>query len=266
MLGERRARRHGEEGEEPVELAGRLGDELAIPPHHLGGVLERPEHRAGVVGVDGCALKRNDVTTPKLPPPPRTAQKRSAFSLALAVTNCPSASTMSTASRLSIVRPHCRVRWPMPPPSVRPPTPVVEMMPAGTARPNACVGMVDVAPQRAAAGEHGVLLRVDADVPHRRQIDDQAVVAHAQAAGVVAAAADRHQQLVLAAEVHRRDDVGDVGAAGDQARPPVDHPVVDLAGLVVLGVAGAMNSPRRLALNVARAVSVMHSLRIVRSG
>ena len=32
-----------------------------------------------------------------------------------------------------------RVRWPVPPPSVSPPTPVVEMIPAGRARPNACV-------------------------------------------------------------------------------------------------------------------------------
>ena len=41
----------------------------------------------------GCAWKVNSVTTPKLPPPPRSAQNRSAFSSALAVTRCPSAST-----------------------------------------------------------------------------------------------------------------------------------------------------------------------------
>src|SRR5918992_5653907 len=28
----------------------------------------------------GCSLKRKEVTTPKLPPPPRIAQKRSSFS------------------------------------------------------------------------------------------------------------------------------------------------------------------------------------------
>src|SRR5262249_3954272 len=58
----------------------------------------------------GCALNKNDVTTPKLPPPPRTAQKRSGCSLALEVTKLPSASTISTASKLSIVRPHWRVK------------------------------------------------------------------------------------------------------------------------------------------------------------
>ena len=53
----------------------------------------------------GCKRYSNDVTTPKLPPPPRTAQNRSAFSPALAVTKRPSASTMSTPIRLSMVRP-----------------------------------------------------------------------------------------------------------------------------------------------------------------
>jgi hypothetical protein len=86
----------------------------------------------------GCAWNKNEVTTPKFPPPPRIAQNRSLFSSALATTNLPSARTTSAARRLSMVRPYCRVRYPMPPPSVRPPTPVVEMMPEGTASPKTC--------------------------------------------------------------------------------------------------------------------------------
>src|SRR5260370_20080702 len=50
----------------------------------------------------------NDVMTPKFPPPPRRAQNRSAWELSLAVTNEPSASTTSAASRLSTVRPNRR--------------------------------------------------------------------------------------------------------------------------------------------------------------
>ena len=112
----------------------------SIPAQHLGGLLERPEHRPGVDRVaPGAARNRNEVTTPKFPPPPRIAQNRSAFSSSLAVTKLPSASTMSTASRLSIARPYLRVRWPSPPPSVSPPTPVVEMIPLGTASPYAWV-------------------------------------------------------------------------------------------------------------------------------
>ena len=84
-------------------------------------------------------LKRNDVTTPKLPPPPRTAQKRSACSLALAVTKRPSARTMSTREQVVDGEAALARQVAEPPPSVRPPTPVVEMMPAGTASPKACV-------------------------------------------------------------------------------------------------------------------------------
>src|SRR4029453_11152758 len=43
----------------------------------------------------------NEVTIPKLPPPPRRPQKRSAFSSALAVTTSPSAVTSWAESRLS---------------------------------------------------------------------------------------------------------------------------------------------------------------------
>ena len=82
-----------------------------------------------------CRRNVNDVTAPKLPPPPRSAQNRSGCSSAFAVTWRPSASTTSASSRLSIERPKRRVRWPRPPPSVRPPTPVVEMIPLGVASP-----------------------------------------------------------------------------------------------------------------------------------
>ena len=86
----------------------------------------------------GCSWSVNAVTTPKFPPPPRIAQKRSAFSSSLARTKVPSASTTSAARTLSIERPCFRVRWPTPPPS-RSPTPVVPMIPTGMARPNGCV-------------------------------------------------------------------------------------------------------------------------------
>ena len=74
----------------------------------------------------------NFVTTPKFPPPPRMAQNRSGSCSASHCAIDPSASTSDAASRLSIVRPSARVRWPMPPPSVSPPTPVVPITPTGT--------------------------------------------------------------------------------------------------------------------------------------
>ena len=95
-----------------------------------------------------CSWSVKEVTTPKLPPPPRIAQKRSGCSSAFAVTNVPSARTMSTSRKLSMVSPHLRVRCPTPPPSPRPPRPVVEMMPPGAARPKAWVAW-STSPRRA---------------------------------------------------------------------------------------------------------------------
>src|SRR5256885_1834112 len=39
-------RRHGHQREEPVDLARRGGQELAVEPHDLGRLLERPERRS----------------------------------------------------------------------------------------------------------------------------------------------------------------------------------------------------------------------------
>src|SRR4029453_9176904 len=87
----------------------------------------------------GCSLNVKDVTTPKFPPPPRSAQYRSEFSSALALTKLPLANTTSAERRLSILNPHFRVRCPTPPPRVNPPTPVVEIIPLGVAIPKTCV-------------------------------------------------------------------------------------------------------------------------------
>jgi hypothetical protein len=54
----------------------------------------------------GCASNTKVVTTPKLPPPPRSAQNRSGFSSASAVTTSPDASTTSAPIRLSNARPY----------------------------------------------------------------------------------------------------------------------------------------------------------------
>jgi hypothetical protein len=77
----------------------------------------------------------NEVATPKLPPPPCSAQNSSGCSSSLARTVAPSAMTSSTASRLSQASPIFRSSQPVPPPRVNPPTPVVETLPPVVARP-----------------------------------------------------------------------------------------------------------------------------------
>src|SRR5581483_1049059 len=85
-----------------------------------------------IIGPNSWAPKVNRVTMPKLPPPPRSAQKSSGCEPALTSITSPLARTSSSETKLSQVRPCLRENQPMPPPSARPPTPVSDMIPAAT--------------------------------------------------------------------------------------------------------------------------------------
>src|SRR6202043_1586306 len=130
-----------------------------------------------------------------------------------AVSNSPSAVTMSADSRLSQLRPCFPINQPSPPPRVSPAMPVVETTPPVLARPKACVSSVVFAPSQASLGPRGARLRIDPYALHRRQVDHQPALAHGVAGDVVAAAAHREQEPVGAGKTHRRDDVGRPGAA-----------------------------------------------------
>src|ERR1041385_4421027 len=90
----------------------------------------------------GCSLTSNSVTTPKLPPPPRRAQNRSALFVASAHSREPSAATSVNASTLSHESPHLRVSQPVPPPRTSPPAPVCETTPEGKTKPAFCVAEI----------------------------------------------------------------------------------------------------------------------------
>ena len=169
------------------------------------------------------------MTTPKLPPPPRSAQNSSGFSSALARACVPSARTTSASIRLSIVSPCLRERWPMPPPRVRPPTPVVRDDPRRRGQAGLVGRGVDLAPRAAAADADGARGRIDLDGLQEGEVEDDSVVADPQPAAVVAAAANGEQQVVAAREGDRLGHVRGAGAAGDQRRPAVDHRVEDRA-------------------------------------
>ena len=85
--------------------SGAVCDEVAEEPQQVGGVVELVEEQPDVDVLDRVQLELEVVTTPKLPPPPRSAQNRSAFSFSLAVRTRPSAVTTSAERRLSIDRP-----------------------------------------------------------------------------------------------------------------------------------------------------------------
>ena len=97
---------------------------------------------------------------------------------------------------------------------------------------------VHLAPGAAAADPNRARLRIDLDVAQQREIDHDTVVAGSQPSAVVAAAADRKQQVVVASEPHSRGHVVGVRTARDQRRPSVDHGVEDLARFAVLTILG----------------------------
>ena len=78
VLVDHRQRWDRAEPDDVPELVGRVGDELTVEPQDVRGVLGRPEYRSGHDGgATGCSANRNELTTPKFPPPPRSAQNRS---------------------------------------------------------------------------------------------------------------------------------------------------------------------------------------------
>ncbi len=131
----------------------------------------------------------------------------------------------------------------MPPPSVSPPTPVVEMMPPVVASPKgyaAALRSPQVAPP---ARPRGLGDRVDPHAAHRRQVDHEGVVRRTEAGHAVRPAAHGDGQVVVGREPDRGHHVAGVGRPDDQRRAAVDHGVVDASRVVVLGILGRDDGP-----------------------
>ena len=113
--------------------------------------------------------------------------------------------------------------------------PVWLTIPPAVARPKCCVSRSS-SPQSTPASARAVRLGgVDSDTLHRREVDHEPAVTERVAADAVAAGAYGDQQIALAGEADRRDDVGDAGAAGDAGRTAVNRAIPDPAGSVVAG-------------------------------
>ena len=97
---------------------------------------------------------------------------------------------------------------------------------------------VELAPEHAGLSARGARRRIDSDSLHRREVDHEPAVTERVAADAVATGAHADQQIALAGEADRGDDVGDTGAAGDAGRMAVNRAVPDPAGSVVAGAGG----------------------------
>jgi hypothetical protein len=97
--------------------------------------------------------------------------------------------------------------------------------------------VIDVAGRAARARPDRLLLWVDPHALHCREVDDQAVVDAAETRTIVSATANGDGELIVPAEIHRHDDICDVGAMGDEQRSLVDHGVVEFSRLFIFGMA-----------------------------
>jgi hypothetical protein len=96
---------------------------------------------------------------------------------------------------------------------------------------------VQLLEESAALDLSGPVGGIDSDFSHPRQVDDHAAVARREARDTVPTAADRDDEIVLAREAHRRDDVLDTPAARDDRWIPVGDRVPHRTRAVVLSVA-----------------------------
>src|SRR4029434_4731992 len=119
-------------------------------------------------------------------------------------------------------------------------------------------GVVHIALRTARAHPHRAVCWVHIHALHHRQVDNQPIVATPQSRSIVAAAAYGDEQLIFAAEVYCRDDIGRIRAPGDHEWPLVDHSVVELARVLVGGMV-TMSVPRRISANSVFALLCMVS-------
>ena len=108
--------------------------------------------------------------------------------------------------------------------------------PARDGQPVSMGGVIHVAPSATRLHPDGLGLRVDPDSPHRGQIDHQTAIHRTETPRVVAAAANRQGDAVVAGVIDTGLHIGGVHALCNHRRFLVDHRVVDGAGFVVLGV------------------------------
>src|SRR5262245_20035575 len=92
---------------------------------------------------------------------------------------------------------------------------------------------IEFAPCDAALRPHPPVLRLDANLLHRGQVDHQAAINGGTSRYVVATSADRHFETELLCEPDGIGHVGRVSALRDQCRAFVHEPVVDFSCFLV---------------------------------
>jgi hypothetical protein len=103
--------------------------------------------------------------------------------------------------------------------------------------------VVDVTPRGAASDPGDPLVRVDHNVLHHRQVDDQTAVHRAEARNAVAATPNREVQSPVPGGGDRSHHIGRVHASDDGTGLAVVHGVIDGASVVVVGIRRQDDTP-----------------------
>ena len=195
------------------------------------------------------------MTTPKLPPPPRNAQRSSGFSSSEARTSSPSAVTSSAATQVVAGEAVLALEPAGAAAEGEPADAGGRHAPAGGGEPVGLRGAVDVGPGGPAADARDPPLGVDVDVAHAAQVEHEAVVAERAPGDRVAAGPHGDLQPVLAGEGERGDHVVGRRAARHEPRAPLDHRVEQRAGIGVLRLAGLVEAATQAEAQLLNAVS-----------
>jgi hypothetical protein len=102
---------------------------------------------------------------------------------------------------------------------------------------------INIAEQRSRLHAHGAQLRVDGNPVHRREVDDNAIIAQGPPRNIVTAAFDRDEKIVGARKLHGANDIGRVRTANDQAWMLVNGRIPNTSSRIVAGIAGQQRLP-----------------------
>jgi len=98
-------------------------------------------------------------------------------------------------------------------------------------------GMIDIAPRASSAGCYCPRGRVNPRVFHRREINNDTVIADSQAARVMSSTANGEKQVLFPRKLYRADYIRHISAACYQPRLFMYHSIVHFAGIVVTFIA-----------------------------
>ena len=229
--------RHRQEREKPVQLLGRIRNEVAVPGEDLGAALERPEggsrdHRRDRAEPERKARDHTEVAAP-------SAQGPEEVRVPFFVRGHEAAVRKHDVGLDQVVD-----RQAERPGHVADASAEGQAANAGRGddpergyEAEGLSGVVDFAEERPAQHVCDSRIRIDDHAAQCREVDHEAVVDAPEAGTVVCATAHGDLQPRLTTDVDGGHHVGCVQALCDQARTLVDHRIEELPGGVVLSVA-----------------------------